>query len=55
MEFRFETLYILEIDSSVFKSVQVSSIKNNYRVAMTNMTWQRESAFSVGVIMNTSC
>ena len=41
------TLYILEIDSSVFKSVQVSFIlcssvqnilKNNYRVAMTNMT-----------------
>ena len=43
------TLYILEIDSSVLKSFQVSSIvwwfevrtkKNfkNYRVAMTNMT-----------------
>jgi hypothetical protein len=42
-------LYILGIDSSVFKSVKISSIvcrfvqkiskKNNYRVAMTNMTW----------------
>ena len=30
-------------------------LKNNYRVAMTNMTWQREPAFSVGVVTNTSC
>jgi hypothetical protein len=33
----------------------VQKIKNNnYRVAMTNMTWQREPAFSIGVITNTS-
>jgi hypothetical protein len=29
--------------------------KNNYRVAMTNMTWQRKPTYSVGVITNTSC
>jgi hypothetical protein len=54
------TSYILEIDSSVFKSVQISSIlykkfKKKHRVAMTNMMWQREPAFSVGVITNISC
>ena len=51
------------MDSSVFKVFKFhlffpglyKKLKNNYRVAITNMTWQREPAFSVGVITNTSC
>jgi hypothetical protein len=57
------TLYILEFDSSVFKSVQVSSIFCSFAQNLKNRDscchdWhdvQHEPASSVGVIMNTSC
>ena len=37
----------------LFFAVLYQKLKNNYRVAIANMTLQREPAF--GVIRNTSC
>ena len=54
------TLYILQLDSSVGKSAKTilcplsKEQKKHRRVAMVHMT-QSEHAFSVYVILNTSC